>query len=242
MLVIDEYLAVDVMLGDWPAGLPDDDIIGLPASRHFRLLQRIHQPGTGQLTGILDRLPEPDRHAMRTPRSSRSSTPARCSTRPPPSAPATAPAGCSSSRPSPRASPTATSSGSAPNETSATASPTSPPTSTSPSTSPAPPDPGGLPSSPAGSPASCFRRQPGRRAVAGGELWVHEAGEPLGCEPVAGCDGAVAVAFPVVVDRQRVRWHGAGSPAMTTTYAFRPGPRPAGPIQPPPPGGVPVAA
>lgn len=67
MLVIDEYLAVDVMLGDWPDGLPDDDIIGLPASRHFRLLQRIHQPGSGQLTGILDRLPEPDRQAMRYP-------------------------------------------------------------------------------------------------------------------------------------------------------------------------------
>jgi hypothetical protein len=67
VLVIDEYLAVDVMLGDWPTGLPDDDIIGLPASRHFRLLQRIHQPGTGQLTGILDRLPEPDRQAMRHP-------------------------------------------------------------------------------------------------------------------------------------------------------------------------------
>ncbi|MGH9184650.1 MAG: hypothetical protein ACRD0U_02360 [Acidimicrobiales bacterium] len=67
MLVIDEYLAVDVMLGDWPAGLPDDDIIGLPASRHFRLLQRIHQPGSGQLTGIRDRLPEPDRQAMLHP-------------------------------------------------------------------------------------------------------------------------------------------------------------------------------
>lgn len=67
MLVIDEYLAVDVLLGDWPAGLPDDDTIGLPASRHFRLLQRIHQPGSGQLTGILDRLPEPDRQAMRHP-------------------------------------------------------------------------------------------------------------------------------------------------------------------------------
>ncbi len=67
MLVIDEYLAVDVTLGDWPAGMPDDDLIALPASRHFRLLQRIHQPGGGQLTGILDRLPEPDRQALRHP-------------------------------------------------------------------------------------------------------------------------------------------------------------------------------
>ena len=32
MLVIDEYLAVDVTLGDWPAGLPDDEALLLPAS------------------------------------------------------------------------------------------------------------------------------------------------------------------------------------------------------------------
>lgn len=67
MLVIDEYLAVDVMLGDWPDGLPDDDLLLLPASRHFRLLQRIHQPGGGQLSALLGRLPEPDRQAMRHP-------------------------------------------------------------------------------------------------------------------------------------------------------------------------------
>lgn len=67
MLVIDEYLTVDVALGDWPAGLPDDDMLLLPASRHVRLLQRIHQPGTGQLTSLLDRLPAPDRQAMRHP-------------------------------------------------------------------------------------------------------------------------------------------------------------------------------
>jgi hypothetical protein len=66
-LVIDEYLAVDVMLGDWPAGLPDDDIIGLPASRHFRLLQRIHSPGGGQLTGILGRLSPTGRDSLRHP-------------------------------------------------------------------------------------------------------------------------------------------------------------------------------
>lgn len=67
MLVIDDYLAVDVMLGDWPVGLPDDDVIGLPASRHFRLLQRIHQPSTGQLTGILDRLSPAGRDSLRHP-------------------------------------------------------------------------------------------------------------------------------------------------------------------------------
>ena len=66
-MVIDEYLAVDVVLGDWPAGLPDDDTLVLPASRHFRLLQRVHQPGAGQLSALLDRLPEPDRQAIRHP-------------------------------------------------------------------------------------------------------------------------------------------------------------------------------
>ena len=67
MLVIDEYLAVDVTLGDWPAGLPDDEALWLPASRHFRLLQRVHQPSGGQLTTSLTRLPEADRHALRNP-------------------------------------------------------------------------------------------------------------------------------------------------------------------------------
>lgn len=67
MLVIDEYLAVAVILGDWPSGLRDDENLLLPAARHFRLLQRVHQPSGGQLTALLARLPEPDREAMRYP-------------------------------------------------------------------------------------------------------------------------------------------------------------------------------
>jgi hypothetical protein len=67
VLVIDEYLAVDVTLGDWPDGLPDDETLGLPASRHFRLLQRIHRPGSGQLTATLERLSPAGRQAMRYP-------------------------------------------------------------------------------------------------------------------------------------------------------------------------------
>jgi hypothetical protein len=66
-LVIDEYLAVDVLLGDWPAGLADDDTLVLPTTRHFRLLQRVHNPGTGQLTGILDRLSATGRDSLRHP-------------------------------------------------------------------------------------------------------------------------------------------------------------------------------
>lgn len=65
--MIDEYLAVDVALGDWPTGLPDDEALLLPASRHFRLLQRIHQPSGGQLTATLSRLGDTDRQALRNP-------------------------------------------------------------------------------------------------------------------------------------------------------------------------------
>ncbi len=66
MLVIDEYLAVDVVRGDWPSGLPDDEL-ALPASRHFRLLQRIHNPAGGQLSAILDRLSPAGRDSVRHP-------------------------------------------------------------------------------------------------------------------------------------------------------------------------------
>ena len=53
MIVVDEYLAVRVMGGWWPDGLPDDDDLALPASRHWRLLQRVHSPSGGQLSQIL---------------------------------------------------------------------------------------------------------------------------------------------------------------------------------------------
>lgn len=66
MLVIDEYLAVRVLGGLWPEGLPDDDL-GLPASRHWGLLQRIHAPGDGQLSRILDELSPAGRQSVRYP-------------------------------------------------------------------------------------------------------------------------------------------------------------------------------
>lgn len=66
MLVIDEYLAVDVAVGDWPAGLPDDELM-LPVSRYFRLLQRIHNPGTGQLSEAMRDLSPRDRDSFRHP-------------------------------------------------------------------------------------------------------------------------------------------------------------------------------
>jgi hypothetical protein len=66
-LVIDEYLAVDVLVGDWPTGLPVDEALALPASRQFRLLQRLHQPSGGQLSGILDRLSPAGQLVLRNP-------------------------------------------------------------------------------------------------------------------------------------------------------------------------------
>jgi hypothetical protein len=67
LIVIDEYLAVRVIFGNWPEELPDDDL-ALPASRHWRLLQRIHRPGTGQLSTVLGRFSDESLDAVRFPR------------------------------------------------------------------------------------------------------------------------------------------------------------------------------
>lgn len=66
MIVVDEYLAVRVLGGGWPEGLPDDDV-ALPASRHWRLLQRIHAPGPGQLSSVLGLLSPTGVEAVRHP-------------------------------------------------------------------------------------------------------------------------------------------------------------------------------
>lgn len=67
MIVIDEYLAVRVVGGAWPEGLPDDEDLALPASRHWRLLQRVHAPGDGQLSQILAQLSDAGRDGIRHP-------------------------------------------------------------------------------------------------------------------------------------------------------------------------------
>ena len=64
MIIIDEYIAVRVVLGRWPAGMPDDDV-ALPTLGHWRLLQALHNPRGGQLTRILS--PLPDRTGRRGP-------------------------------------------------------------------------------------------------------------------------------------------------------------------------------
>lgn len=66
MIVCDEYLAVRVLGGDWPGELPDDEL-GLPAARHWRLLQRVHSPGPGQLSRLLAGLPGGDLAVVRWP-------------------------------------------------------------------------------------------------------------------------------------------------------------------------------
>ena len=76
VIVIDEYLAVRVVGGDWPAALPDDEL-ALTASRHWRLLQALHHPRRGQLSRILAAAPGADRGGVRFPHPEvlRSSTP-----------------------------------------------------------------------------------------------------------------------------------------------------------------------
>jgi plasmid stability protein len=67
VIVIDEYLALDVLGGRWPDGLADDGQLGLPATHHYRLLQRVHQPGGGRLSAILGGLSDAGRYAVRRP-------------------------------------------------------------------------------------------------------------------------------------------------------------------------------
>jgi len=64
--VIDEYLAVRVLLGRWPAGLPVDEL-ALPASRHWRLLQAVHNPRGGQLSQLLAAVSPAGRDIIRHP-------------------------------------------------------------------------------------------------------------------------------------------------------------------------------
>jgi len=55
------------MGGWWPDGLPDDDDLAPPASRHWRLLQRVHSPSGGQLSQILAQLSDAGRDGIRHP-------------------------------------------------------------------------------------------------------------------------------------------------------------------------------
>lgn len=68
MIVVDEYLAVRIMRGDrWPAGMDDTEDVVLPTSRYWRLLQALHAPRGGQLSGMLATLSPAGRDGIRYP-------------------------------------------------------------------------------------------------------------------------------------------------------------------------------
>jgi hypothetical protein len=67
VIVIDEYLAVRVLGGSWPEGLPDEEDLGLPAGCHWRLLQRVHNSSPGRLSQLLASLPGGDLGVVRFP-------------------------------------------------------------------------------------------------------------------------------------------------------------------------------
>lgn len=66
MIIVDEYIAVRVILGRWPAAMPDDEV-ALPTMGHWRLLQALHRPRGGQLSRIVAELSESGRSALRWP-------------------------------------------------------------------------------------------------------------------------------------------------------------------------------
>lgn len=66
MIVIDEYLAVRLASGAWPAELPDDEAV-LPTSRHWRLLQALHGSRRGKLSQLLDGFSLSARDGVRYP-------------------------------------------------------------------------------------------------------------------------------------------------------------------------------
>lgn len=66
MIVVDEYLAIRSLTGVLPADLPDEPL-ALTTSAHWRILQRIHGPGTGQLSQALGALSPAGRAVLRKP-------------------------------------------------------------------------------------------------------------------------------------------------------------------------------
>lgn len=67
MRVIDEYLAIQALSGDWPPGLPDDDVLALPNYVHWRLLAALDAGRGGQLSRAMDSLSPSTREAIREP-------------------------------------------------------------------------------------------------------------------------------------------------------------------------------
>lgn len=66
MIVVDEYLAIRSLLGDLPATVPNDDL-AITVGVHWRILQRVHMPGDGQLSQAMGQLSNVARNALRLP-------------------------------------------------------------------------------------------------------------------------------------------------------------------------------
>jgi hypothetical protein len=66
VIVVDEYLAMRSLTGVLPADLPDEPI-AVTTWAHWRILLRIHAPGTGQLSKVLRALSPADLGVLREP-------------------------------------------------------------------------------------------------------------------------------------------------------------------------------
>lgn len=66
MRVIDEYVALRVLAGDWPAEIPHN-VLGLTYTRHWRLLSAMATPTLGRISRGLAALSGEDRERLRRP-------------------------------------------------------------------------------------------------------------------------------------------------------------------------------
>lgn len=66
MRVVDEYVALRVLAGDWPAEIPLD-VLGLTYARHWRLLSALAVPTVGRISRGLAALSSEDSEHLRRP-------------------------------------------------------------------------------------------------------------------------------------------------------------------------------
>ena len=66
MRIVDEYVALRVLAGDWPDEIPQD-VLGLTYARHWRLLSALAVPTVGRISRGLAALSGDDRERLRRP-------------------------------------------------------------------------------------------------------------------------------------------------------------------------------
>ena len=66
MRIVDEYVALRALVGDWPVEIPAD-LLGLTYTRHWRLLSAMAVPAAGRISRRLSALGTEDREAIRRP-------------------------------------------------------------------------------------------------------------------------------------------------------------------------------